>query len=253
MADLFSLEGRRALVVGGGGDLGMAMLEALLEAGASAVAADRAPDLPDRVAALQRRGLPAHAVAVDVTDRDAIERSVTGAEAALGGSVDILINSAGIQRRAPSEEFSGRDWDDVLSVNLSAAFFYCQRVGRGMIAAGRGKIINVASLMSTFGGITIPAYAASKGGIAQLTKALSNDWAPKGICVNAIAPGYMDTRLNTALVQDERRSAEVLLRTPVRRWGVPDDLKGVTVFLASRASDFVTGTIIPVDGGYSAR
>jgi 2-deoxy-D-gluconate 3-dehydrogenase len=107
--------------------------------------------------------------------------------------------------------------------------------------------------MSTFGGITIPAYAASKGGIAQLTKALSNDWAPKGICVNAIAPGYMDTRLNTALVKDERRSAEVLLRTPVRRWGVPDDLKGVTVFLASRASDFVTGTIIPVDGGYSAR
>ena len=169
------------------------------------------------------------------------------------GDIDILVNAAGIQRRAPSEDFSEQDWDDVLSINLTAAFIYSQQVARGMIAKKRGKIIHVASIMSQFGGITIPAYAASKGGLAQLTKALSNDWAAKGICVNAIAPGYIDTQLNTALICDEKRSTEVLLRTPVRRWGVPEDMKGVVIFLASSASNFVTGAVIPVDGGYSAR
>jgi 2-deoxy-D-gluconate 3-dehydrogenase len=167
--------------------------------------------------------------------------------------VDILVNAAGIQRRAPSEQFSENDWDEVLSVNLTAGFLYSQQVAPGMIAQGRGKIIHVASIMSQFGGITIPAYAASKGGLAQLTKALSNDWAAHGICVNAIAPGYMNTQLNTALIADEKRSTEVLLRTPAKRWGVPADMKGVVVFLASSASDFVTGTVIAVDGGYSAR
>ena len=250
---LFDLTGLRALVVGGAGDLGRAMLEGLLEAGARAVAVDIAPKASDLAADLRAKGHDAHGLQVDIRDRDAIKASVQDAVRLLGGPIDILVNAAGIQRRAPSERFTEQDWDDVLSVNLTAGFVYSQQVAPDMIARGRGKIVHVASIMSQFGGITIPAYAASKGGLAQLTKALSNDWAAHGICVNAIAPGYMDTQLNTALIADDKRSAEVLLRTPAKRWGLPSDMKGVVVFLASAASDFVTGTVIPVDGGYSAR
>lgn len=250
---LFDLTGLRALVVGGSGDLGRAMLEGLLEAGARAVAVDIAPRVTDIETQLRAQGHDAYGLQVDIRDRDAIKESVHDAGGLLGGSIDILVNAAGIQRRAPSENFTEQDWDEVLSVNLTAGFLYSQQVAHDMIAMRRGKIIHVASIMSQFGGITIPAYAASKGGLAQLTKALSNDWAAHGICVNAIAPGYMDTQLNTALIADDKRSTEVLLRTPARRWGVPSDMKGVTVFLASPASDFVTGAVIPVDGGYSAR
>lgn len=250
---LFDLTGQRAIVVGGAGDLGLAILEGLLEAGASAVAIDISPKVNTLAAPLREKGYEVHGLEVDIKNRSAIKQSVADAVQLLGGDIDILVNAAGIQRRAPSEDFSEQDWDDVLSVNLTAAFIYSQQVARGMIVKQRGKIIHVASIMSHFGGITIPAYAASKGGLAQLTKALSNDWAAKGICVNAIAPGYIDTQLNTALISDERRSSEVLLRTPVRRWGVPADMKGMVIFLASSASDFVTGTVIPVDGGYSAR
>jgi 2-dehydro-3-deoxy-D-gluconate 5-dehydrogenase len=250
---LFDLTGLRALVVGGAGDLGRAMLDGLLQAGARAVAVDLAPKVDDLAAELRAQGHDVHGLQVDIRDRQAIKASVQTAVALLGGPIDILVNAAGIQRRAPSERFSEQDWDEVLSVNLTAGFVYSQQVAPAMIAQRRGKIIHVASIMSQFGGITIPAYAASKGGLAQLTKALSNDWAAHGICVNAIAPGYMDTQLNTALIADEKRSAEVLLRTPAKRWGQPADMKGVVVFLASSASDFVTGTVIPVDGGYSAR
>lgn len=253
MIKLFNLEGKRALIVGGGGDLGFAIMEGLLEAGARAVAVDIDPSVDNLAASLRARGLDVSALLVDITDRDAIKKSVADAEALLGGAIDILVNSAGIQRRSPSETFSETDWDDVISVNLTATFIYSQQVAKNMIANGHGKIINVASIMSFFGGITIPAYAASKGGVAQLTKALSNDWAAKGICVNAIAPGYIDTKLNTALIKDVARSSEVLLRTPMKRWGLPDDMKGAAVFLASHASDFVTGVVLPVDGGYSAR
>lgn len=240
-------------MVGGAGDLGIAILEGLLEAGASAVAIDISPNVKTLSSSLREMGHEVHGLEVDIRDRSAIKQSVADAVQLLGGDIDILVNAAGIQRRAPSEDFSEMDWDDVLSVNLTSAFIYSQQVARGMIAKKRGKIIHVSSIMSQFGGITIPAYAASKGGLSQLTKALSNDWAAKGICVNAIAPGYIDTQLNTALISDEKRSAEVLQRTPVRRWGVPEDIKGVVIFLASAASDFVTGTVIPVDGGYSAR
>ena len=250
---IFDLTGLRALVVGGAGDLGLAMLEGLLEAGARAVAVDIAPKVSDVADDLRAKGHDAHGLQVDIRDREAIKASVQDAVRLLGGPIDLLVNAAGIQRRAPSERFTEQDWDDVLSVNLTAGFVYSQQVAPDMIARGRGKIIHVASIMSQFGGITIPAYAASKGGLAQLTKALSNDWAAHGICVNAIAPGYMDTQLNTALIADEKRSAEVLLRTPAKRWGQAADMKGVVVFLASAASDFVTGTVIPVDGGYSAR
>lgn len=250
---LFDLTGQRAIVVGGAGDLGFAILEGLIEAGASAVAIDISAKVKALCSSLRDKGYEVHSLEVDVTDRTAIKQSVSDAVQLLGGDIDILVNAAGIQRRAPSEDFSEQDWDDVLSVNLTAAFIYSQQVVRGMIAKKRGKIIHVSSIMSQFGGITIPAYAASKGGLSQLTKALSNDWAEKGICVNAIAPGYIDTQLNTALISDEKRSTEVLLRTPVKRWGIPADMKGVVIFLASAASDFVTGTVIPVDGGYSAR
>ena len=250
---IFDLTGQRAIVVGGAGDIGLAILEGLLEAGASAVAIDISPKVKTICASLKDKGYATHGLVVDVRDRSQIKQSVVDAEKILCGNVDILVNAAGIQRRSPSEDFSEEDWDEVLSVNLTSAFIFSQQVAKGMIAKKRGKIIHVSSINGRFGGITIPAYAASKGGLSNLTKALSNDWAAKGICVNAIAPGYIDTQLNTALISDEKRSAEVLLRTPVKRWGVPADLKGVVIFLASSASDYITGAVIPVDGGYSAR
>ena len=253
MFDLFSLNGKRALVVGGAGDLGAAIMEGLLEAGAAVVAVDIDHNVHNIAQALQQKGFKASSLQVDIKDREAIKKSVTDAEALLNGSIDILVNSAGIQRRNPSEIFPEKDWDDVISINLTATFIYCQQVAPKMISNGYGKIINIASIMSFFGGITIPAYAASKGGVAQLTKALSNDWASKGICVNAIAPGYIDTRLNTALINDSSRSSEVLLRTPMKRWGISDDMKGAAIFLSSSASDFISGVVLPIDGGYSAR
>jgi 2-deoxy-D-gluconate 3-dehydrogenase len=253
MLDIFSLKNKRAIVVGGAGDLGSAIMEGLLEAGAYVVAIDIDNNVHNVAQSFQKKGLKAASLQVDITDRDAIKKSVSDAETLLNGSVEILVNSAGIQRRSPSEIFPEKDWDDVISINLTATFLYCQQVAPNMISNGYGKIINVASIMSFFGGITIPAYAASKGGVAQLTKALSNDWASKGVCVNAIAPGYIDTRLNTALVADFSRSSEVFLRTPMKRWGLSSDMKGAAIFLSSPASDFITGVVLPIDGGYSAR
>lgn len=250
---LFDLTGRRAIVVGGAGDIGLAILEGLLEAGASVVAIDISPKVKTLPNLLRAKGYEVHGLEVDIKNRNAIKQSVADSIQLLGGNIDILVNAAGIQRRAASEDFLEQDWDDVISVNLTAAFIYSQQVARAMIENKRGKIIHVSSIMSQFGGVTIPAYAASKGGLSQLTRALSNDWAAKGICINAIAPGYIKTRLNAALISDAQRSSEILLRTPVNRWGIPDDLKGIVVFLASSASDFITGAVIPVDGGYSAR
>lgn len=145
------------------------------------------------------------------------------------------------------------DWDDVMNVNLRAVFKLCQLAGRSMLANGGGKIVNLASMLSYFGGYTVPAYAAAKGGVAQLTKALANEWASKGICVNAIAPGYMATRMNTRLMEDPKRNAEILARIPMGRWGNEQDMKGIAVFLASKASDYLSGAVIPVDGGYLGR
>jgi len=251
--NFFKLNDKKAVVIGGAGDLGLAMLEALVEAGSEAVIID----LDERVFTicedLNRQGYKVHAIKADVSDRSQIRNSFSNAIELLGGKVDILINSAGIQRRHPSEVFPEKDWDDVIAINLEATFFYCQLAANVMIPNGGGKIVNIASMMSFFGGITIPAYAASKGGVSQLTKALSNDWASKGITVNAIAPGYMDTQLNVALINDPVRNAEALNRIPMKRWGNGADLKGLTVFLSSHASDYITGTVIPVDGGYLAR
>ena len=250
--DDFRLDNKNALIVGGAGDLGQSMVEALVEAGARAVVVDIDERVFDFCEQLNKKGFVAYPLQVDIRDRKAIKESVKEAKKLIG-SIDILVFAAGIQRRNPSEIFLESDWDEVISINLTAAFIYAKEVALDMIKKGYGKIINVASMQSFLGGITIPAYAASKGGIAQLTKALSNDWASKGINVNAIAPGYMATRLNTALINDPKRNKEILDRIPKKRWGKGEDLKGITVFLASKASNYVCGAIIPVDGGFLAR
>ncbi len=249
----FSLAGKKAIVVGGAGDLGKAMVEAILQAGAQAVVIDIDDRLFEICEGFKDNGLNASPIKADISKISEIKNSYETALQILGGKLDILINSAGIQRRYPSEDFPDEEWQKVISINLDATFYYCKHAGNTMLENGGGKIINVASIMSYLGGITIPAYAASKGGVGQLTKALSNDWAAKGICVNAIAPGYMDTQLNTALINDKKRTEEVYNRVPMKRWGTGEDLKGLTVLLSSSASDYISGCIIPVDGGYLAR
>ncbi|WP_243416968.1 SDR family oxidoreductase [Pseudoflavonifractor phocaeensis] len=253
MQTMFDLSGKKAILVGGAGDLGYSMAEALVEAGAECAMIDISNKVYTLAKTLSEGGYTVYPIQADISERAQIEQSYKQALKHLKGQVDILVNAAGIQRRYPSEVFPAKDWDEVLAVNLSAPFFYCQLAANSMIPNGGGKIINVASIQSYCGGVTIPAYVATKGGIGQLTKTLSNDWAAKGINVNAIAPGYMDTQLNTALVADPVRSAEILSRIPQKRWGRGDDMKGITVFLASAASDYVNGTVIPVDGGYLGR
>lgn len=254
MSNMFDLTGKKALVVGGAGDLGKGMLRGLLEAGAEAVVIDM-NDRPHVLAtSLCAEGYWVQGVSCDVTDREQIKASFEKALELLRGRIDILLNTAGIQRRHKCEEFPLSEWDLVLEINLTALFQYCQLVGKHMIENGiHGKIINVASMLSFFGGYTVPAYAASKGGVAQLTKALSNEWMSYGINVNAIAPGYMDTALNVNLVNDPKRTVEIMERIPAKRWGNGQDLKGTIIYLASDASNYVSGAVIPVDGGYLGR
>lgn len=250
---MFNLRGKNALIVGGGGDLGFAISEGLAEAGASTVLMDIAPCVHDYAKGLRASGHSATSVLCDISVRSNIDAAITETNQLLEGTIDILVNAAGIQRRFPSEAFPINEWDAVLEVNLNASFLLAQRVVPAMFEKKYGKIINVSSIMSSFGGINIPAYAAAKGGLAQLTRALSNDWASRGIRVNAIAPGYFDTQMNTALLEDTKRMTEILMRTPVGRMGTPSDIKGTAVFLAAPASDYITGAVIPVDGGYSSR
>jgi 2-deoxy-D-gluconate 3-dehydrogenase len=253
MKDLFSLAGRKAIVTGAAAGLGRGMAEALHEAGAELCLVDLSPRTAAVAAEIAAAGGPrAGAVVADLSRRGEAERAFAEAHAFLGG-LDVLVNDAGTQARHPSEDFPLEDWDRVIEVNLTATFRLCQLAGRVMLAQGRGKIVNVASMLSFFGGLTVPAYAASKGGVAQLTKTLSNEWAPRGVCVNAIAPGWMATALTTALQGNPQREPEILARVPMHRWGTPDDLKGAVVFLASPASDYVSGIVLPVDGGYLAR
>lgn len=249
----FSLKNKKSIVVGGAGDLGKAMVEALAEAGAQVVIIDIDDRMYDFCEDFKKDSLNVEAIKADISKIDEVQSSYKKALEILGGKLDILVNSAGIQRRYPSEQFPEEEWSKVIAINLDATFYYCKYAANTMLENNGGKIINVASLMSFLGGITIPAYAASKGGVGQLTKALSNDLAAKGICVNAIAPGYMDTQLNAGIINDKKRTDEVFMRVPMKRWGTGEDLKGLTVFLASSASDYVTGTIIPVDGGYLGR
>jgi 2-deoxy-D-gluconate 3-dehydrogenase len=253
--DLFDLTGKKALVTGGSYGLGRAMAEALLEAGAAVGLVDVSGDLPATVSELLARSGPERRVAgisADLLDRHDRRRAFDHFINSFG-AIDILVNNAGIQRRHKAEEFPIEDWDKVIELNLTAVFDLCQLTGRIMLENGAGKIINVASLLSFTGGLTVPAYAAAKGGVAQLTKALANEWAARGVNVNAIAPGYMDTPLNAALVKDPARSRQILDRIPAGRWGLPSDLKGAVIFLASRASDYVHGTVLAVDGGFLGR
>ena len=251
--NMFDLKGRKAIVTGGTRGLGKGMAEALLEAGAEVVIFGSGPSVDDVAAAFCERGFACHGLTVDLADALARESGFDRALESLGGRLDILVTAAGVQRRYKSAEFPLEDWEAVLEVNLTAVFDLCQRAARIMLPRGGGKIVNIASLLSFFGGLTVPAYAASKGGIAQLTKALSNEWAGQGICVNALAPGYMATDMNSALIADAGRNAEISARIPAHRWGTADDMKGPLLFLASKASDYVSGAVLPVDGGYLGR
>lgn len=251
--NLFDLTGQTAIVTGGGRGLGKGMAEGLCEAGATVVIIGSSDKVIHTAKEFTDKGYKAFAVRGNLADEAAIPQIFDEALAKLGGKVDILINNAGVQRRHKCEEFPLEDWNFVLQVNLDAVFSLCQLAGRKMLEQGYGKIINMASMLSFFGGYTVPAYAASKGGVAQLTKALANEWSGKNVHVNAIAPGYMDTEMNVKLVNDETRNTEILARIPIGRWGTPDDMKGLAVFLASPASNYINGAIIPIDGGYLSR
>lgn len=247
------LSGQKAIVTGGTRGLGLGMAEALLDAGAEVLIVGSSEKVVEVAKALNADGHICHGVAFDLSDATDRAKGFDKALAMLGGDLDILVNCAGVQSRHPSEDFPLSDWEWVIEVNLNAVFDLCQRAAKVMLPKGRGKIINIASLLSFFGGFTVPAYAASKGGVMQLTKALSNEWASKGINVNSLAPGYMATDMNTALLADEGRNAEITARIPAKRWGNGDDMKGPLVFLASHASDYVHGVTLPVDGGYLGR
>ena len=249
----FDLTGKKAIVAGGTGDLGRGIVAALRDAGADVVVLGRSENTFQVAEELQRDGKTRiSGIRVDLTDRQALREAFEQALEILG-TVDILVNSQGIQRRHPAEEFPLDEWDEVIEINLTSVFELCQLAGRVMLARGHGKIVNIGSLNGFTGGITIPAYAASKGGVAQITKAFSNEWAGRGISVNAIAPGYMDTRMTEALVNDPVRNAQILACIPVGRWCGPEDLGGPVVFLASSASDYVSGHVLPVDGGWMGR
>ena len=250
--DLFDLSGKKAIVTGASAGLGLGIAEGLLEAGAEVVLTGSSARAEEQAARLRRCGYAAYAVREDLLDPEAPPRLFPQALKLLNGQVDILVNNAGIQRRHKSEEFPLEDFDDVLQVNLRAVFRLSQLAGREMLRRGHGKIINVASMNSYFGGMLIPAYAASKAGVAAITRTLNNEWMSQGVSVNAIAPGYMATDMCAALQQDERRNQNILARIPAGRWGTPNDVKGLAVFLASAASDYIGGAIIPIDGGYLA-
>ena len=250
--DQFRLDGRVAVVTGGNRGLGFGMATALAEAGADIISiqhSSHAEALAERVSGAGRRFLP---LALDIGAETAAKEALDAALSSFG-HVDILVNNAGVQRRFPAVDFPIEDWDNVINVNLRAVFLFCQTFGRQMLKQGYGKIINIASLQSLQGGITIPAYTASKHAIAGLTKSLCNEWASQGVNVNAIAPGYMDTDLNVALRANPVRERQISERIPAGRWGMSADMAGAVVFLASPASDYIHGHMLVVDGGWIAR
>ncbi|HUB77881.1 MAG TPA: 2-dehydro-3-deoxy-D-gluconate 5-dehydrogenase KduD [Bryobacteraceae bacterium] len=251
--DCFSLKGKNALVTGSRTGLGAAMAVGLARAGANVAVNSSTTDGIDEVCrAVTDCGAKAVRAVADVADARACEEVIELTVRELG-SIDILINNAGIIRRSPAAEYSAEDWARVLEIDLNAVFRLCQLAGRRMLAQGSGKIVNIASLLSFQGGILVPAYAAAKGAVAQLTKALANEWASKGINVNAIAPGYMETNNTRALRADPVRNRQILERIPAGRWGKPEDLAAAAVFLASAASDYMHGHVLVVDGGWMAR
>lgn len=251
MSTLFELTGKTAIVTGAGTGLGLGMSIALASAGADLVMVDLA-EREDAVSAVRAQGHRVLSIAADLSTTKPVERIVAATMKEFG-RLDILVNNAGIIRRRKALEFTEKDWDDVMAVNARSVFFLSQAAAREMAKQRQGKIINIASLLSFQGGILVPSYAASKGGVAQMTKAMANEWAELGINVNAIAPGYMATDNTKALREDPVRSQAILQRIPASRWGTPDDLAGAVVFLASSASDYVHGHVLVVDGGWLAR
>jgi 2-deoxy-D-gluconate 3-dehydrogenase len=251
--DSFRLDGQVALVTGASQGLGQGAALALAEAGADVALLSRgnARETAIRIEALGRNVCQVHRDLARATAADlaADVAEVIGAM----GAVDILVNNAGTIRRAPAAAYQARDWDEVLAVNLDAVFQLSQAAGRHMLERGRGRIINVASMLSFQGGAFVPAYTASKHAVVGLTRALANEWASAGVTVNAIAPGYMATANTMALREDPVREQSISARIPAARWGTPADVQGAFVFLASRAADYVTGAVLPVDGGWLAR
>ena len=251
--DLFSLEGKTALVTGASRGLGAAMAVALADAGARVVcASSRQGGADETAAAVREVGAEAWVVHADLADRGAVIAMAEQAEE-LAGSIDILVNNGGTIARHAAAEFPIGEWDRVFAVNVDALWLLCQRFGARMIARGSGKIINVASLLSFSGGVTVPSYTASKHAVAGLTKALANEWARYNVQVNAVAPGYFATDNTRPLRDDAGRFAEISERIPAGRWGDPTDLAGAVVFLASPASAYVSGHVLVVDGGWMAR
>lgn len=251
MLDIFNLKGKTALFTGGNRGLGKAMAIGLAKAGANVAVVGRKAD-QDVIDQVNAQGVCGKFYVHDLADIDGIPALVAKVEADFG-RIDILVNNAGVQSRHKAAEFPRQDWNYVIDVNMNAVFFMCQEVGKRMLAQKSGKIINIASLLSFQGGLTVPAYAASKGAVAQFTKSLANEWASQGINVNCIAPGYMDTEMNTALMADATRSRQIMDRIPAGRWGKPEDMVGAAIYLASSAADYVNGTIITVDGGWMGR
>jgi 2-deoxy-D-gluconate 3-dehydrogenase len=252
--DDFKLDARVALVTGAGRGLGQALAVGLAEAGADVAVLDivSLDETRDRVSSLHRK---CHAMSYDLgkTDADAAAEIVSECVSGLG-RLDILVNNAGIIRRSPAMEFSEEDWEDVVKINLNSLWYLSQAAARRFVdQGGGGKIINLASVLSFSGGIVVPSYAATKGAVANLTRAMANEWASLGINVNAIAPSYFSTSMTSALRGDAERSEALLARIPAGRWGEPEDLKGAVVYLASGASSYVHGVTLPVDGGWLAR
>ncbi|MBF9233935.1 2-dehydro-3-deoxy-D-gluconate 5-dehydrogenase KduD [Microvirga alba] len=252
MNTVFDLRGKTAVVTGANTGIGQGIALALAQAGANILAVGRST-MAETEEKIASTGTAFRAIAADLSTLAPIDKILDAAED-LGGRIDILVNNAGIIRRADAIDFTEADWDDVMDVNLKTTFFLAQASARRMLKDGKGgKIINIASLLSFQGGIRVPSYTASKSGVAGLTKLLANEWAAKGINVNAIAPGYIVTNNTEALRQDEKRSADILSRIPAGRWGNAEDIGGAAVFLASDAATYIHGVVLPVDGGWLAR
>jgi 2-deoxy-D-gluconate 3-dehydrogenase len=250
---MFEVAGKKAIVTGGSRGLGKAMASGLLDHGCEVVIMASNPETSEIVAQFAKPEWKYHCVITDISEQQSREEGFGKAIELLNGRIDILVNSAGMQRKHKCEDFPLDDWNAVINLNLTASFAMCQLAGREMLKQGSGKIINIASMGSYVGSITVPAYVSSKGAIVQMTKALSNEWASRGINVNAIAPGYMLTELSAFIANDEKRNAEIVGRIPMGRWGQPEDLIGTVLFLSSSASDYISGNTIPVDGGFLGR
>ncbi|SCL89617.1 glucose 1-dehydrogenase [Sporanaerobacter sp. PP17-6a] len=251
--NLFDLTGKVAVVTGGSSGNGQSIAYGLAQAGADVAVVGNTSPLNKTKKLIESTGRRCLPIKTDLRDIHEAKTKIIDSTMKEFGRIDILVNNAGIQRRNPVMVFTEKDWDDVLAVNLKSVFILSQGVAPIMQKNGWGKIINMASMLSFQGGLNVPAYAASKGGIAQLTKAMANEWSKYGINVNAMAPGYIVTKMNTALISDKERSRQILERIPAGRWGEPTDLIGGAIFLSSHASDYVDGHVLCIDGGWMGR